>query len=79
MGRPKLTTREARLTRRVNDRKLMLKRSAVIGFKRPEGFGHFDDEFIPEVKVEVVEKKAKKTTKVVENTDSVESTEEKSE
>ena len=60
MGRPKLTTRETRIARRVIDRKILLKKAAVIGYTRPEGFGHFDDELIPEVKVEKKEKKTKK-------------------
>jgi hypothetical protein len=63
MGRPKLTTRETRIKVRVADRKKLLRSAAIIGFKRPEDFGHFDDE----VKVEKkVEKKAAKKEEVKE-------------
>ena len=60
MGRPKLTTRETRIKVRIADRKKLLKRAAVIGYTRPEDFGHFDDEVKVEKKVE------KKAEKIVE-------------
>jgi len=62
MGRPKLTTRETKIARRVIDRKILLRKAAVIGYARPEGFGHFDDEVAVEKTVEKkVTKKAEKT------------------
>ena len=66
MGRPKLTTRETRIARRVIDRKILLKKAAVIGYTRPEGFGHFDDDVTVEKTIEVEKKVEKKSTKKVE-------------
>ena len=63
MGRPKLTTRETKIAQRVIDRKKLLKRASIIGYKRPEGFGHFDDDNTVEEKVE------KKTAKKVEKSE----------
>lgn len=71
MGRPKLTTRETKIAQRVIDRKKLLKRAAIVGYTRPEGFGYFDDVIVEEK----VEKKAtKKAAKVVDNIETVETT-----
>jgi hypothetical protein len=84
MGRPKLTTRETRIARRVTDRKKLLKRASVIGYTRPEGFGHFDDEVTVEKTVAVektveVEKKAEKKVEKKETKKVAKKKEEKSE
>lgn len=62
MGRPKLTTRETKIARRVIDRKILLKKAAIVGYKRPEGFGHFNDDVVVEQKLEIaVEVKVENT------------------
>jgi hypothetical protein len=43
MGIQSLTIREERLKKRSNKRVKLLKKSSVMGFKRPEGFGTFDE------------------------------------
>ena len=44
MGIGSLTKREERLKKRSDDRKKLLRKSSVVGYKRPEGFGSFDDQ-----------------------------------
>ena len=68
MGRPKLTIRETKIANRVIQRKKLLKRASVIGFTRPEGFGHFDDEVVAEEK-KVEKKAAKKVEKKEEESE----------
>jgi hypothetical protein len=62
MGIGKLTIREERIRKKTTERKKLLKKSSIYGYKRPEGFGTFDDEIV-EVKTD---KKAKTKVKAEE-------------
>jgi hypothetical protein len=50
MGIASLTKREERLKERIAVRKKLLKKASVVGFKRPEDFGTFDDQVTEEKK-----------------------------